>query len=240
MLWLHVLAIGYSPLYLSDNSDAIGNDWPHVPLPDTAEALLRSAAAGARLAALLDVDTPLPGVDINASPRLSQIGEITSADESTARRVVDLSLTAGWGRVQTREQRSGATSRIVMPGKGRISVRHRTIDEASVLSDSEASLLGDDVLDVYLNDATYWRDIPEGAWNFKIGGFQVLRKWLSYRDSDILGRALTVPEVREFRSLARRLTELVLIGAELDDNYKEAAGMVDQDPLPDLYVRSPG
>jgi hypothetical protein len=96
--------------------------------------------------------------------------------------------------------------------------------------------LGDDVIDVFLNDTTYWSGVPEAVWNFKIGGFQVLRKWLSYRECDVLGRALTVAELREFRSIARRLAEIVVAGDELDANYREAAGVIDQDPLPDFVA----
>jgi hypothetical protein len=108
------------------------------------------------------------------------------------------------------------------------------MEEKEHLTSSELALLGENVIDIHLNDVTHWEAIPEATWNFKIGGFQVLRKWLSYRDSDVLGRALTSAEAREFGSIARRLTELVLASPELDANYREAAGMVDQDPLPEF------
>jgi hypothetical protein len=48
--------------------------------------------------------------------------------------------------------------------------------------------LGDQVLDIYLNDHACWRGVPGAVWDYKIGGFQVLRKWLSYRDRRVLGR----------------------------------------------------
>jgi len=121
-----------------------------------------------------------------------------------------------------------------MPGKGRVVARARTAEEASGLTASEISHLGAEVLDIYLNERTSWKGIPEAVWNYKVGGFQVLRKWLSYRESEILGRPLTFGEAREFRSIARRLTELVLAGPEFDANYRASAGMVDQDPLPQL------
>ncbi len=52
-----------------------------------------------------------------------------------------------------------------------------------------------------------------------IGGFQVLRKWLSYRDKRVLGRDLTTAEARTFTTIARRLTALVRLGPKLDTNY---------------------
>jgi hypothetical protein len=86
----------------------------------------------------------------------------------------------------------------------------------------------DRVLDVALNDEVVWLGVPEAAWDLKVGGFQVLRKWLSYREHRILGRDLTADEARMFTSITRRLTELVLLGPELDRNYLVAAG--DPDP----------
>ena len=35
-------------------------------------------------------------------------------------------------------------------------------------------------------------------WAYKLGGYQVLKKWLSYREYAVLGRVLTPEEVRYF------------------------------------------
>ncbi len=51
-----------TPAYLADNAAGIRHGWPRIPLPGDAAALRASAALGARLAALLDPDTPVPGV----------------------------------------------------------------------------------------------------------------------------------------------------------------------------------
>ncbi len=234
LIWLHALAIGYSPLYLEENGDAIRNDWPRVPLPITRDHLEDSANLGVRIAGLLDIDTPLPGLDTSASVRLQSIASIEHKGGGSLR-AADLDLTVGWGHAQIRKQnKSGAISRIVMPGAGMIVRRPRTSEEHATLSASQLELLGDTVLDVYLNDKTYWRGVPETVWSFKVGGFQVLRKWLSYRENVILGRPLTFVEARQFRSIARRLTELVLMAPALDANYRAATGSVDQDPLPEL------
>jgi hypothetical protein len=62
LIWVHALAIGYSPAYLSENADGIRRDWPRIPLPATAEALEASAALGEQVAALLDTGDEVPGV----------------------------------------------------------------------------------------------------------------------------------------------------------------------------------
>ena len=78
--------------------------------------------------------------------------------------------------------------------------------------------------DVFLNEATYWSCIPTPVWELKIGGFQVLKKWLSYREKgaghSVLGRGLKPSEAREFTAMALRLTAVVLLAPELDANYE--------------------
>ncbi len=48
--------------------------------------------------------------------------------------------------------------------------------------------LGEKTCDVYLNGRAYWRNIPEHVWRYYIGGYQVIKKWLSYREHGVLGR----------------------------------------------------
>ncbi len=67
-LFHHVLATLHDPAYREANAGALRMEWPRLPLPgwpdggDAAEELARSAARGRELAALLDPDTPVPGV----------------------------------------------------------------------------------------------------------------------------------------------------------------------------------
>ncbi|MET0601131.1 MAG: type ISP restriction/modification enzyme [Baekduia sp.] len=234
MIWLHVLAVSFSPLYLDENGDAIRNDWPRVPLPDTRQSLEASASLGAQIAALLDIDAPLPGLDVSVAPHLRAVAAWSTG--ATKGVTGDWAVTAGWGIRQVRLQKSGAVSHLVMPGEGKTCRRARTDEERDPLSVQDIALLGDEVIDVYLNDEMCWKGIPEAAWNMKIGGFQVLRKWLSYREAPILGRSLTLGEVRQFRSIARRVTALSLLTPQFDANYRVAAGVVDQEPFPQLVT----
>ena len=65
--------------------------------------------------------------------------------------------------------------------------------------------LGERTCDVYLNDVAYWRNIPARVWDYTIGGYQVIKKWLSYREHKLLGRSLTTDEAREVMNIARRI-----------------------------------
>ena len=57
-------------------------------------------------------------------------------------------------------------------------------------------------------------------WNYTIGGYQVIKKWLSYREKPLLGRSLTPDEVRYVTEIARRLAALIALQPSLDANYR--------------------
>ena len=230
LLWMHVLAIGYSPAYLDENADGIRRDWPRIPLPATPELLDASAALGRQLAGLLDPESDVPGVSSGDIRReLRAVGAIASASGKPLDLAGgDLAVTAGWGHAG----KGGVT----MPGRGRSIERAYGSDERAAIEASAGALglsaeqafalLGDRCLDVALNDRAYWRCVPSRVWEYTIGGYQVLKKWLSYRERDILGRDLKPDEARYFTEVARRIAAILLLSPALDENYlrvKDAA-----------------
>ncbi len=96
-----------------------------------------------------------------------------------------------------------------MPGVGRVVERAYTSDEKSALG-SSIDKVGETTSDVYLNDHVFWRNVPVAIWYYKLGGYQVLKKWLSYREYDVLGRALKPDEVLDFSEMARRVGSLLI------------------------------
>ena len=64
------------------------------------------------------------------------------------------------------------------------------------------------------------RNIPARVWDYTIGGYQVIRKWLSYREHKLLGRPLTTEEAREVMNIARRIASILLLEPSLDANYQ--------------------
>ena len=78
---------------------------------------------------------------------------------------------------------------------------------------------GAGALDVYLNAVAYWHNVPPAVWEYTIGGYQVIKKWLSYREHSVLGRALRTDEVREVTNMARRIAALIALQPQLDANY---------------------
>ena len=114
----------------------------------------------------------------------------------------DFAVTAGWGHFGTGEA--------VMPGQGRVVPRDYTTDERAALAHAIATL-GDTTFDVYLNDRAYWRNVPAAVWHYQLGGYQVLKKWLSYRESKVLGRSLLPEEVQHFMDTARRIAAILML-----------------------------
>jgi Type ISP C-terminal specificity domain len=134
----------------------------------------------------------------------------------------DLDVTAGWGH----SGNGGA----VMPGKGKIVERDYTTEERRRVAEGAAALglsyeqtldiLGARTLDVYLNNIAYWKNIPARLWEYTIGGYQVIKKWLSYREREILKRGLRIDDVHAVTEIARRIAAILLLEPKFDANYE--------------------
>ncbi|MEW6197852.1 MAG: type ISP restriction/modification enzyme [Planctomycetota bacterium] len=94
----------------------------------------------------------------------------------------------------------------------------RLTADAGVPAKDVLRLLDGRTCDVCLNDAVYWRNIPGAVWEYHIGGYQVIKKWLSYREETLLGRPLTPEKAREVAGVVRRLTAILLLQPALDQN----------------------
>ena len=212
-IFYHTLAVLHDATYQLTNADALRAEGPRIPLPgwpdgkndSAANELAVSSARGRQLAALLDSDTPVPGVTEGAlRPKIAFIA-VPSIAGGGNMAGDDFALTVGWGHFGQGEA--------VMPGQGRVIERPYTSDERTALGDA-ARTLGDSTFDIYLNDRAYWRNVPEAVWNYKLGGYQVLKKWLSYREHRVLGRNLNPDEVQHFTDTARRIAAILTLVAQ--------------------------
>lgn len=221
-----------APAYRSKNSGALRQDWPRIPLPNSKELLLASAELGRQIAALLDTEKPFSV----AAPRPAgapitpvgtsalQLIAVPSGVGGGALRDHELAVTVGWGHA--------GKGGVCMPGKGRMVERDYTPIEREAVaaiydrrtSDGERSsplqLLGPRTCDVFLNDVDYWSNIPIRVWEYTIGGYQVIKKWLSYREEKLLARPLTKDEVRYVQEIACRIAAILLLEPALNANYR--------------------
>ena len=207
-LFYHVLAVLHDPAYHESNAGALRMEGPRIPLlgwpngdaSEAAEILARSAARGRRLATLLEPDTPVPGVTTDTlRPDIAAIA-IPATVNGRNMAGDDFALTAGWGHYGTDDA--------VMPGQGRIVERDYLADERAALGNA-TDVLGQITFDICLNGNAFWRNVPAAVWRYKLGGYQVLKKWLSYRERTVLGRALLPEEVLYFAEVARRIATIV-------------------------------
>jgi hypothetical protein len=197
LIWMHVLAIGYSPAYLEENADGIRQDWLRIPLPKSKLELVQSARFGKQVAESLNGENHVDGITTgHIRAELKTLGVLSSTS--------NLSITANWGYA--------GQNAVTMPGKGKINT---TMLEAG----PDYKLPWFKFHDIYLNDTACWKNVPAEVWDYTIGGYQVIKKWLSYREFSVLGRALTPDEAREVTHMVRRIAALILLQPELDANY---------------------
>ncbi|MCY3669594.1 MAG: DNA methyltransferase, partial [Alphaproteobacteria bacterium] len=208
-LFHHVLAVLHDPAYRTANAGALRMEWPHIPLwdwPDgkaegAAGELAQSAVRGRKLSALLDPEAPAPGV--TQAPLRPEIAAIAVPATASGGNMAggDFALTAGWGHYGQGD--------VVMPGQGHAVERDYTADEHAAMG-GVLPAPGGTTFDIHLNGEAFWRNVPATVWTFRLGGYQVLKKWLSYREGDILGRPLNAEEVQHFSDTARRIAAILM------------------------------
>ena len=203
-LFYHVVSVLHDPSYHQAHADALRAEGPRIPLPgwlggegeDAAAALISSACRGREIANNLGSEERITGLtQAPLRPGVSTIAVPATASGRNMRNG-DFLVTAGWGY----RGKDGA----VMPGHGRVIERPFTPAEVLELKDTKLEL-GETTLDIYLNSTAFWRNVPVAIWNYKLGGYQVLKKWLSYRQREILKRPLKDSEIQEFCDIARRI-----------------------------------
>src|SRR3989442_183184 len=126
-------------------------------------ALRKRPSVGKEVAALLDTENGVEGVTAGKlKSEFKQIAVLSSTK--------NLSIT-GWGHA--------GQNGVTMPGKGKLTTR-------TVEAGPEYKLPWLELHDVYLNSSAHWRNVPEKVWDYTIGGYQVIKKWLSYRELELL------------------------------------------------------
>ena len=215
-----------------------------------AETLAASAARGRELARLLDSDAPIPGVTTGQlRPEIAAIA-VLATTHGRNMTGDDFAVTAGWGHFGAGEAVMPGQGRVVERactqgereailtlsplegegcGEGAPPAASQPDAPAPEAADGfrvkpgmteESAVLGDTTFDIYLNDRAYWRNVPAAVWRYKLGGYQVLKKWLSYRKRNILGRPLKPEEVQHFTDTARRIAAILFLMLQSDSSSK--------------------
>ena len=221
-LFYHAIAVMHAPTYRQENEGALRQDWPRIPLPGSASVLQESAALGREVAALLDVETSVPGVDTDTiREELQPLGQPERIEEGRSLRTSDFAVTAGWGYT-IRET-------TVMPNNGTLEKRPYTPDEEAALPTGIREQWGAETLDIYWNENCRWTNVPARVWSYTLGGYPVIKKWLSYREKKVIGRDLTFDEIRHVQHMTRRIAALLQTEARLEANYDAVKAAVPEE-----------
>ena len=65
---------------------------------------------------------------------------------------------------------------------------------------------------VYINAGKYFSGIEKGLYEFQVGGYQVMNKWLKDRK----GRTLSFDDIQHYTQVAQALTETMRLMREID------------------------
>ncbi len=73
---------------------------------------------------------------------------------------------------------------------------------------------------VWINKTQYFENVPETAWNFHIGGYQVLQKWLKDRK----GRTLSFDDLEHYAKVVSALSQTIELMEKIDETIEENGG----------------
>lgn len=196
------LAIMHSPQYEQDHADALAQDWAHLPIPTDARVFEDLASVGDQIATLLD---PCADAELVADTAIGAGGLRTLG---ALRKV-------GGGPILETDLGLAVSYFGAAPGKW--------IARAYAGNEVQHPALGERTGDLFLNDAVMVAKVPERVWQYEMGGYPVLKKWLGYRQQNRRGGApLTLTEARHFRSMVQRLAAVLLLHDRLDALYAKA------------------
>jgi hypothetical protein len=65
---------------------------------------------------------------------------------------------------------------------------------------------------VHINKTQYFEGVAPEVWDFHVGGYQVLDKWLK----DRRGRALSYEDIQHYQHVVVALSETIRVMAEID------------------------
>jgi hypothetical protein len=194
------LAICHSPAYELEHKDSLAQDWAHIPIPREKVLFNRLRKAGEQISVLLN---PL----IDARNIVKKILGDSAKTLAVASRI-------GGGSLRS----SDMVVAYSFFGNAAGGWRSREPSETETLRTAWGTRTGD----LHINDEIFFRNVPSGVWEYELGGYPVIKKWLAYRDN---GRrpdtALTLDETEHLRGMIQRIAALLALHEELSALYEE-------------------
>jgi hypothetical protein len=200
-------AILHAPAYQTEHASALSADWAHLPIAKDTEIFDRLVDTGEHVTRLLNADRDAREIveALLSHESASKLGVLRRQDNQQIA-PDDLTVTITyWGG-----------------GKGRW--KPRPFSEEETPATEYAADWGNRTGDLFINDTTFFSNVPEAVWKYQLGGYPVLKKWLGYRQADRReGKPLTDDERRWFRSIVQRIAALLALSPQLNSLYQEAS-----------------
>ena len=201
-LFRYCIAIAHAPQYESDHKDLLAHDWPHIPLAKEKEQFDKTVTFGEEVAQLLD---PLA----DPSPVLKAL----LGNDAKTLGVVERN---GGGSISESELVIEYSYYGAATGKW----DERSPKETETLHPAWGDVTGN----LYLNDAIFLSHVPKEVWQYELGGYPVLKKWLGYRQADRRGGApLSLKELDDFRGIVLRIAAMLMLRPMLDRTYEDVS-----------------
>jgi Type ISP C-terminal specificity domain/N-6 DNA Methylase len=202
-LFRYAMAICHSPQYEVDHKDSLAQDWPHIPISKDKKRFEEGVKLGDQIARLLD--------PFGDPSRVLQ--ELLGKDGNT------LGVAARQGGGSISESELIVEFSYYGSARGRWSARPPGDNEIIHAS------WGDATGDLFLNEQIFLSHVPKGIWQYELGGYPVLKKWLGYRQKDRrASRPLSLRELDYFRQMIHRIAAMLLLRPKLDENYERVSG----------------
>lgn len=195
------IAVCHSPGYEAEHKEALAHDWAHVPIPKDRDLFLNLAAVGASVGALLN---PLSSVAKLIKETLGDALKTLAVPHSTAGTLRPSDLTVEYSFF----------------GAAAGGWRQRPAEPGELLH----SALGDSTGDLFINERVCLRNVPPRIWQYELGGYPVIKKWLGYRDRGRRGdQPLSIQEMNYLRNMVHRNAALLVLHSGLDQLYEAAS-----------------
>ena len=104
---------------------------------------------------------------------------------------------------------------VTFPEKG-----SNEVEFVKFIEESEIRNPKSEIGQVWINKAQYFENVPEIAWNFHIGGYQVLQKWLKDRK----GRTLNFDDLEHYAKVVSALSQTIELMQKIDETIEENGG----------------
>ena len=194
----YMYAVFHSPTYRERYAEFLKIDFPRLPLTSDVELFRALCSLGADLVALHLVEDEYDAASWN-DPALTPSLSPQGRGESPLRTPITAFV----------EGVNGVTM-------GAFS-KSKVYEDGKVYLDTS---LGE--------ESSYFDGVPEDVWNFHIGGYQVLYKWLYDRSSssrnNTTGRTLTPEDIEHYQKIVVALQETMRLMAEIDEVIEEHGG----------------